>query len=95
MGEQCTWTADGGGTEYSANVLFQNPTEEMKISGVPYDPEAWLMEYKEADFPGLFDLIENKSGTQQVMIADQSFYCLDAAKKFDGKTIVVSLKPVA
>jgi len=93
MGEYCTWTPAAGGSEQSAKVLFQNPTEEMKVAGVPYDPEAWIMEYNSNQLVGLFDLIREKSGQQVVNIAGQEFYCGDAVKKFDGNTIVVALLP--
>ena len=93
MGFAASWTPAGGGDEQTARVLFQNPTEEMKIAEVDYDPGAWRMEYKIDDLPGLEDAANARASKEVVIIEETEYYVRKVHRKFDGKTFIAELQP--
>lgn len=93
MGFAATWAPDGGGDEESATVLFQNPTEEMKIAGVDYDPGAWRMEYYLGDLPGLETAANARASKEVIVIEGTEYYVRKVHRKFDGKTFIAELQP--
>jgi hypothetical protein len=87
MGYVCTWGA------LEARVTFQNPTEEMKVAGVDYDPTAWVMEYRYEDFPGLELAVSKRGAVETVTIEGQQYDVRKITRKFDGKTYLAQLQP--
>ena len=51
FGYECSWTANSGGASFTGLVHFKNPTEEVRLVGVEYNENDWVMEYREGDFP--------------------------------------------
>jgi len=94
MGFAATWTPAAGGTTLTSRVLFQNPTEDMKLAGVDYDPAHWRMEYQIGDFNGLFTAANARQSAEVVTIEGENYYVRKVSKKFDGKTYVADLQPV-
>lgn len=93
MGFTASWTPSAGGDAIEKLVLFQNPTEEMKLAGVEYDPTAWRMEYRFEDFPGLEDAVNARASNEVVVIEGTEYYIAKVSKKFDGKTFIAELQP--
>lgn len=94
MGFAATWTPAAGGDEKTARVLFQNPTEDMKLAGVDYAPDHWRMEYQIDDFPGLETAANRRQSAEIVEIEGTQYYVRKVSKKFDGKTFIADLQPV-
>lgn len=91
MGYDATWTPSIGGSEKSARVLFNNPTESRKLSEVEYNPYEYHMEYKKGDFPGLMEAARsNKSET--VNINGVNYMVMDVTSKYDGNTIIAKIE---
>lgn len=92
--EPASWTPSTGGAAFSANVFFKNPTEELRLAGVEYDPAEWQMEYLEGDFPGLKGLVDSRDSEEVVDIDGTSYYIKAIDTVYDGKTYRASLQPV-
>ena len=94
FGYRCSWTATTGGATYTGLVHFKNPTEEVRMQGVQYDQNDWQMEYREGDFPTLFNLVEERRDPPEVVnIDDQEYYVMSVVQIFDGATFRATLKP--
>lgn len=92
-GYDATWSPSEGGDDVVARVLFNNPTNKQKLSGVEYDPYHYKMEYKKGDLPGLKEAID-KTGTETVTIQGQQYYVRQVLTLFDGRTMEATLEPV-
>lgn len=84
MGYDATWTPAAGGGEQTARVLFNKPTGKEKIDEWNFDPRQFLMEYKEGDFPGLFESVRNNED-EFVTINSVVYAVRDVRAFFDGK----------
>lgn len=93
MGFVASWVPASGGDEQTARVLFQNPTEDMKLAGVDYDPSHWRAEYQIEDFVGLFEAANARQSAEVVTIEGVDYYVRKVSKKFDGKTYIAELLP--
>jgi hypothetical protein len=93
FGFPASWTPSTGGAAKEATVLFQNPTEQMKLAGVDYDPDAWRMEYRFGEFPGLKELSDGRSSNEVVVISGSEYFVAKIDTKFDGKTLIATLIP--
>lgn len=94
MGFAASWAPADGGDTQTARVLFQNPTEDMKLAGVDYAPDHWRMEYQIGDFDGLFVAANRRQSAEVVEIETVEYYVRKVSKKFDGKTYIADLQPV-
>lgn len=87
MGYDATWTPKAGGSEKTAKVLYNGPTEKEKLFSAEYDPDKLMMEYKLNDLAGLFEAARSKNTTEEVEIIDiGTFYVKSVKKKWDGST---------
>lgn len=93
FGFSASWTPSTGGAPVLAKVLFQNPTEQMKLAGVDYDPSAWRMEYKFGDLPGLKELSDSRGSSEVVLVEGTEYFVAKIDTKFDGKTLIATLIP--
>jgi hypothetical protein len=91
MGYQATWIPSGGGSEQTAEVLYNGPTEKEKLFSADYDPNKLTMEYKEGDFQGLKESTD--SGETETVCLDSigTFIVRGIKKTFDGKTYTATL----
>ncbi len=90
MGYAASWT-DGQALTQNANVLLNDPTKTATILDQPFNPKMHLMEYKQGDFKGLFELV-NSGKEHIVTINGMNYGVLDVNSKFDGKTYVATLQ---
>ena len=93
FGFSASWTPSTGGSAVTTKVLFQNPTEQMKLAGVDYDPDAWRMEYRMGEFQALKGLVDTRGTSEIVVIESVEYYVAKISTKFDGKTMVATLIP--
>lgn len=95
MGYDAVWTRESDGQEVTGRVLFKEPTEKEKLSGgdsFEYTPRVFYAEYKQGDFPGLFD--SARAGiTELFEVNGGSYLVVDVQAKFDGRTFVAKLQP--
>lgn len=94
FGHVLTWTPSAGDDEITAKVLFQNPTESMKLAGIDYDPTLWRMEYSYEQLPGLKAAVDARGGAETVTIEGVDYYVRVVDTKYDGKTYIAQLQPV-
>lgn len=91
MGYPASWTPSTGGPEQTATVLFNKPTQKAEISDEDYLDVSTKMEYLEGDFVGLEDNVSSNR-TEIVTIAGIEYACYKVERKFDGKSIIISLQ---
>lgn len=90
MGQAATWVTEDGNVE--GMVHFKDATNDRRIiRGFEFNPSTYVAEYKFGDFPGLFDLVQNKTGEQLMRIADNDYICASIQAIHDGKTYLVQL----
>lgn len=94
MGYVASWTPSGGGPTQTETVLFNQPTNKDDISEQNYDAQIYKMEYLEGVFPNLFESIRSL-GSETVIINGISYLSYRAERKYDGKTIIISLQPAS
>lgn len=94
MGYVATWQAAAGGDTYTARVLFNNPTEQLKFVGVEFNADDWEIEYFLDDFPGLKDAVDARSSKETITIGEQDYRVRTVIKKHDGKTYRAQLQPI-
>lgn len=93
MGDDATWTPKAGGSEKTAKVLYNGPTEKERLFSADYDPDKLTMEYKLDDFDGLFEASRIKNSMEVVVIINiGEFYVKSVKKKWDGKTFEAQLE---
>ena len=94
MGTVAAWTPSSGGAIISKTVLFNDPTENMEMGEMTFqgvDPE---MEFFHDDFPGLYDLVSNRSTQELVTIKGNVFCIMQIVKRYDGDTYIAKLAPI-
>lgn len=94
MGFAAVWEPSSGGAPYEARVLFENPTDLQALAGVDYAPQEWKMEYKQGDFPGLFELVRARATEEVVEIDSIQYVVMDCALKYDGQTYICNIQPI-
>lgn len=77
MGYTGTWNG------LTAPVLFNDPSTDEELSDHDYDYQRPTLEYKEGDWPGLKELI-NEKDTQTIEVMGKSYYTLKILG-LDGK----------
>ena len=93
MGYSATWTPAAGGETQTAIVLLNKPTETDKITDQEYDAMEPKCEYKCCDFIGFFEAVRDNVAVNQILIINGiSYACYRAEKKFDGKTIIMTMQ---
>ncbi len=93
MGYDASWTPTAGGDSITAKVLLNQPTKDETVSDIDYDALHPSVEYFEADLPGLYESVSDNIN-EVITINGNNFNCYHAIKKYDGKTIIIDLKPV-
>jgi hypothetical protein len=93
FGPEVSWTSIDQLASYTGKILFKNPTEELQTAGVFYDPQTWMMEYKEGDFPGLKERVDARGTPEIVVIDGANFVVKSIDTVFDGKTFRAHLQP--
>ncbi len=92
MGYPASWLPDGADTAFTAKVLFNEPTDDKdKVSEQQYVSPNPQMEYKQGNFPGLYEAIRSSNGGQEITINGMAYIALIANRKYDGKTIIVDV----
>lgn len=91
IGYDATWKKIDG-TQIIGRVLLNRPTQKAEIGDDVYDAISPKMEYKEGHFLGLFDLARGNNA-QEIWIGGYQHFTLRAERKFDGKTVIISLTP--
>ncbi len=95
FGYPCSWTSVDGVATWSGRVLFKNPTERLDVGTFQYDPFRYEMEYKNGDFPGLYERVEGRGNPpEQVEIDGVKYEVRDITAHFDGQTFKATLQPV-
>lgn len=96
FGDMATWVPYAGGDMMTGKVLYKDAFAKEGVSNVDYSLERYQMEYKQGDFPGLKDSVDN-SIVEQITINTISgpvlFNIRRCETKYDGKTIVATLNP--
>ena len=92
MGYTAIWTPAGGGSTYTAQVHFNNPTSALEKFGIEFNPDEWRVEYYAEDFPGLKDLADERGSNEVLNVAGVNWHVRTVVKKWDGKTYVVDLQ---
>lgn len=90
MGYDASWTPLAGGPAITGRVLFNRPTQKAQISDQEYEDFAPKMEYFEGLFPGLLESVR-RNASEPITINGNMFITLKGEKKFDGKTIIITL----
>lgn len=92
MGYPASWTpSTGGGPTQNAVVLFNKPTQRDDISDEDYNDITPKMEYLEGDFIGLDDAVRSNK-TETITINGIDYVCYKVDKKYDGKSIIISMQ---
>jgi hypothetical protein len=96
FGDSASWIPSTGGAEYTALVLYKDPTEKHPMSDVDFNIERYIMEYKRGDFPGLKDSVD-AGGIETVRIIKRDvtlqFIVRRMSSKYDGQTMLAYLNP--
>lgn len=97
MGDVMLWTDSLGGIEYSEKVHFKNPQGEDRLGTLPegfeLEPVETTAEYREEQFPGLYDLVRASGAiTEVVTIKGQDYFVTSVHKTHDGATYVITLE---
>lgn len=87
MGFAATWNSE------TVNVGFRNPTEEMRLAGVDYDPSAWTMEYRDDQFVGLEAAASARNSAEIVEIEGQEYWVRKVSRRLDGRSFLAELQP--
>lgn len=94
MGYDATWMRSEvltGDVTFTARVLLNNPTEDRKVLKTDFDPLTHRMEYKQGDFPGLFEMVQ-KGREEVVTVNGQQYGIIHVTAKYDGKTYIAELQ---
>ena len=95
MGYDAVWLPKSGGSQKTARVLYNGPTEKERLFSADYDPDKLMMEYQLNDFPGLYEAGRSRDTTEQVDIYGiGSFSVKSVKKKWDGKTFEAQLEVI-
>jgi hypothetical protein len=89
MGESATWRKANGNT-VTGKVLFKDPTAKVTITDQEYAQVSPKIEYRDGDFPGLFESARNGE-RPEVTIGTYKYYGMNGKTSFDGKTITIEL----
>lgn len=90
MGYNARWLPAGGYREYSANVLFNEPSAVATVGEFDYRAIKPRIEFFINDFPGLLErLLDGHS--EEIRINGELFIAFTGEAKFEGKTIVIYL----
>lgn len=92
MGYEASWEPSEGGNVQTARVLFNNPTEGKKLSGVEYDPYHYEMEYRVGHFEGLKQSVDSNN-IEAVTIRGKEYNVRQITAKWDGNTMIAVLEP--
>ncbi len=91
MGYAATWTPLAGGDTITGRVLLNKPTKTDKISDQEYQALKPQCEYSINDFPGLYKSVRDGK-SEIIAIAGCEYVCYEGERKFDGKTILLTLE---
>jgi hypothetical protein len=91
FGYDAIWKKQDG-TEVTGRVLLNRPTQKATINDQDYDAISPKMEYTEGDFLGLFDRVRGNN-SEEIWIGGYQHFAFKAERKFDGKTVIISLTP--
>lgn len=77
----------------TGRVLFRKPTEREILMGsaAGYQPRDYMMEFKEGDFDGLWEVLR-EGGWERIDVNGVSYYARFADAHYDGKTYKVKLE---
>jgi cellobiose-specific phosphotransferase system component IIB len=89
-GDIGVWQPLAGG-EYTALILFKEPTEEAQINSQDFTTLQPQCEYFDGELPGLFESVQAKQ-LEVININGMDYYTVRSVKNFDGKTIVLYLE---
>ncbi len=93
IAETMGYTALWDGTP--ARVLFNDPSEGEKVGDYNYDYQRPTLEYKHGDWPGLRDLINDKSA-EKITVRGKDYWTLkligDSKRATDGDVFTVILQ---
>lgn len=89
--DDASWTPSLGGPVQTAKVLFNSPTRKEDIADNEFEAEYPSMEYLDTYFIGLADSVR-VANAETVIINGNSFSVYSIEKKYDGKTIIASLR---
>jgi hypothetical protein len=91
FGSVASWIPSDGFEVISGPILFKDATETAKILDKPYSPKNCMLEYKQGDFTGLFELAAG--GSEEVITINTLNYgVLNVTSKWDGKTFLAELQ---
>ena len=93
MGVECTWDSADGGASFVGRVLFNNPTEALRLQGFEFDPTASQMEFRAGTFTGLKERVDKRATTEFVYINASRFAVMAITAHHDGATFRASLQP--
>lgn len=91
MGYDAVWMPSDNSPSQTARILFKNPTESTRLQNVEYDPLLNTMEYKQGDFNGLKESVDQKNN-EELEINGIRFRVLQITAKYDGKTLIADLE---
>jgi len=93
MGYDASWTNSQTAEILTAKVHFKYPTPPEDLAGVEYFPQEPYMEFKQGDFEGLKELVDDNS-TETVIIDGRSYYVRSVDRKYDGDTLTAVLADI-
>lgn len=94
FGYDASWVSVDTAAVWSGKVLFKMPTETYSPGTMAWDPYRYEMEYKEGDFPGLYDRVESRGPAETVTIDGKNYNVRDIIADWDGKTFRATLSVV-
>lgn len=95
FGYPATWVSVDGTKTWTGKVLFNNPTANYAPGGTfQYDPYRYEMEYKDGDFPGLIERVDERGTPETVTVDGKEYHVRAISADFDGKTYRATLQPV-
>jgi hypothetical protein len=93
FGVEAEWEAADKGASFVGRVLFNNPTEPLRLQGFEFDPTKYEIEFREGQFPGLKERVDSRKTTEFVFVDGSRYAVLAIVMKYDGKTIRASVQP--
>ena len=95
FGYTCSWESRDLEATYEGKVHFKNPTDELRMQAVEYNPDDWQMEYKEGDFVGLKERVQRHDDNPEIVTIDSNkYYVMSVIMVSDGGTYRANLKPI-
>jgi hypothetical protein len=96
MGTPAHWTSVDGTLTWEGLVLFQNPTEQYRLAGMPSETGRYVVEYYFGQLDGLKEIVDRQENDDnEVISVDGIDYQVTSVERVhDGRTYRADVVPV-